>query len=148
MRELLFAFAIIVTSSGVVVERDGVRIAVITPRQSALSRDGMKEERASYSQITRGEFLGTIRIHKSFRDYRGNEIPPGAYSLRYAVQPVMKDHAGTSKWRDFAIVEPDPPRDGHPWVLALVPPQETATVVSIGGQRFGFAFDEVVASAF
>jgi hypothetical protein len=148
MRELLFAFAIIVTSSGVVVQRDGVRIAAITPRQSTLPHDGVKEERASYSHITRGEFLGTIRIHKAFRDYRGNEIPPGTYALRYGVQPLMKDHAGTSKWRDFAIVEPDAPRDGHPWVLALVPPQETTTVISIGGQRFGFAFDEVVVSAF
>jgi hypothetical protein len=88
-----------------------------------------------------GELVGAIVLQRPWRDYKGQEIGPGAYTLRYALQPPLKDHAGTSTYRDFLLLlraddDQDPaPVDaseliarsrrasgsGHPAVMAIAP---------------------------
>jgi hypothetical protein len=144
---LLLAIALVAFSSEPQeIRLDGVTVGAIRARTSAPAQNGERTERAFYSSIARDEILARIRFHVAWRDARGQEVPPGTYTLRYAVQPLLKDHAGTSRWRDFAIIGDR--RDGHPWVMALAPPEEADLVLELGGLRVGILLSSVAESAF
>jgi len=51
-----------------------------------------------------GELLGALRYHVEGGDYRDQPIAPGAYTLRYGLQPINGDHLGVSTYRDFALL--------------------------------------------
>lgn len=53
-----------------------------------------------------GQRLGTMRLFEPWVDRRGQEIPPGDYVLRYAVQPFSKNHVETTARRDFLLLVP------------------------------------------
>jgi hypothetical protein len=147
MHELLLALALVAFSAEPQeIRREQAIIATVWPRASAPAREGQAAERTFYSSISPGEILGRIQFHDVWRDYRGQEVPAGIYTFRYAVQPILKDHAGTSRWRDFAIIGEQ--RDGHPWVMALVPPDEADFVMRLGDLRIGMVIDKSAESAF
>ena len=147
MGEVLLAIALVVFSSEPQ-EIKGERglVATVWARASAPARDGETTDRTFYSSIRAGEILGRIQFPRPWRDYRGQEVPAGTYTFRYAVQPLLKDHAGTSRWRDFAIIGE---REGlHPWVMALVPPDEADFVMTLGDMRIGILIDASADGAF
>ena len=119
------------------------------------------QERFSYQrsayEIRPGSFVGVARLLAPWTDAKGQRIPAGLYSLRYALQPLTKDHFGTTPDRDFLLMlpagkdgNPAPRKDfeamlaasrgisgtGHPAVIALVPPDSRdtdATYARAGG---------------
>jgi len=87
-----------------------------------------------------GALAGALRVERTWRDFRDRSIPRGVYTLRYAVRPILKEHAGVSPYRDFLVLVPAHEDDGsaspqerwiaasrgiaaaaHPAVLALFP---------------------------
>jgi hypothetical protein len=56
--------------------------------------------------LTVGEIIGAIRFAKKAGDFRGQDVPAGVYTLRYAQQPVDGAHVGTSPTRDFLAMSP------------------------------------------
>ncbi len=59
-----------------------------------------------YPQLARSAFLGVIVFPKGAKDFRGQGVKPGAYTLRYEIQPADGDHLGTAPSRDFALLVP------------------------------------------
>lgn len=53
-----------------------------------------------------GALLGLLHLPLGARDARGDAVPSGHYTLRYAVQPRLKDHVEVSAHRDFALLVP------------------------------------------
>jgi hypothetical protein len=60
----------------------------------------------SYGQIAEGTLVGVLRLPASWMDYKGQPVPPGTYTLRYAVQPADGNHTGTTIYRDFLALIP------------------------------------------
>jgi len=56
--------------------------------------------------LTPGQLIGVARYPEKTTDFRNQEIPAGAYTLRYAHQPVDGAHVGTSPTRDFFALLP------------------------------------------
>jgi hypothetical protein len=128
-------------------------------RPGATPRTALELQRSDYA-ITPGSFVGAMEVRTPWTDARGQPIPPGVYTLRYALQPLTKDHLGLSPRRDFLLLAPaardrDPAieRDveklwaagreasgtGHPAVLGLGPPGDgRGTGVRIGGIELRF----------
>ncbi len=97
-----------------------------------------------YPVLTDGELLGVVKYAAEAGDYRDQTIPPGAYTLRYGLQPVNGDHLGVSVNRDYALLLPaakdlepaDLPRKkleqqsaesvgtSHPGILILLAPPD------------------------
>lgn len=50
--------------------------------------------------------VGAAMIGKGLRDYKDNEIIPGAYTLRFSLQPKDGDHLGTSDYPYFITLVP------------------------------------------
>jgi hypothetical protein len=60
----------------------------------------------SWAAVQEGTVVGAVKISAPFPDIRGRTIPPGLYTLRYAVQPQNGDHLGVSPYRDFLLLSP------------------------------------------
>jgi hypothetical protein len=89
--------------------------------------------------------LGAMRVPGRMADNRANNVPPGIYVMRHAVQPQDGNHVGASDFIDFAVLinaasdrtlEGDYSTaldmiqrsildggGGHPVVFALMPPK-------------------------
>jgi hypothetical protein len=86
--------------------------------------------------------LGAATVGEGQRDYKDSEIPPGAYTVRFGLQPQDGDHLGTAEFPYFAVLipaknDPDPAgiktyksmvkasgkatATGHPAILSLRP---------------------------
>lgn len=109
-----------------------------------------------YREIPTGTLVGVVRLHGPFTDYRKQRIVAGVYTLRFAVQPDVGDHAGTSPHPEFLLLAPAAGDDSlgrvempallalsrkasgadHPAVMLLVPATgatDTPTVATKGG---------------
>jgi hypothetical protein len=53
-----------------------------------------------------GTLVGVARYKNRGNDFRNQEIPAGAYTIRYAQQPEDGNHVGTSDTRDFFLLIP------------------------------------------
>jgi hypothetical protein len=139
------------TANAIEIRGGSGRIAQLWLRATADSRaqPSTDADRVNFGALGIGTALGVIRFHRPWRDYRDNEVPPGTYVLRYGIQPHLKDHAGTTRYRDFALLDPSP-SGRHPFVMALVPPAsppgpphlEGGVVdADVAGLRVGFTID-------
>jgi hypothetical protein len=55
-----------------------------------------------------GQLVGALVVPEgvTYTDFRGQEIAPGAYTLRYGQQPMDGNHIGTSETADFLLALP------------------------------------------
>ncbi|MGH9772907.1 MAG: hypothetical protein ACRD4Q_14625 [Candidatus Acidiferrales bacterium] len=118
-------------------------------------RKGIPEEKNDgasadvlYSGLSVGELVGVLHFPAAAKDYRGQDIKPGYYTLRYALVPQDGNHMGVSSYRDFLLLIPvaddtTPNQNlsfdavvkasrltagtGHPAVLMLDPPSQNAS---------------------
>jgi len=56
--------------------------------------------------IPDGALVGLIRFYGTASDRRGQSIPAGAYTLRYARMPANQAHEGAAPQRDFLVLAP------------------------------------------
>lgn len=102
----------------------------------------------AFPELATGSLVGVLRLSRDWTDYRGDAVPAGLYTLRYAVQPDDGYHMGVSLYRDFLLLLPaaddsdpavTPPYDTlveasrvarsarHPAVLALFPTESAVS---------------------
>jgi hypothetical protein len=60
----------------------------------------------TYREIPEGTLVGALEFPKAFTDYRKQELPAGVYTLRFAVQPDIGDHTGTTPHPEFCLICP------------------------------------------
>jgi hypothetical protein len=60
----------------------------------------------TYREIPEGTLIGALEFPKTFTDYRKQELPAGVYTLRFAVQPDIGDHTGTTPHPEFCLICP------------------------------------------
>ena len=59
-----------------------------------------------YGKIARGSLVGVIHYPEATKDYRGQGIKAGFYTLRYELIPQDGNHMGVSQYRDFLLLVP------------------------------------------
>lgn len=114
-------------------------------------------EGALFPQLAESTLIGVIAFTKPATDYRGQEVQPGLYTLRYELLPNDGNHLGVADNRDFALLvraadDSDPATKldfkalvalsrkatgtGHPGPINLVQPaSDAAPAVSNDGQE-------------
>lgn len=86
-----------------VLDKDGSPIASVWPA-GELKTTKKDVEGANYPQLNVAEFLGVIQFEQEARDFRGQTIPKGTYTLRYGLLPNDGNHMGVAPNRDFLLV--------------------------------------------
>lgn len=59
-----------------------------------------------YGKIAQGSLVGVIHFPEATKDYRGQAIKAGYYTLRYELIPQDGNHMGVSQYRDFLLLVP------------------------------------------
>lgn len=59
-----------------------------------------------WTGVPEGALVGAMKVSAAFKDIRGRNIKPGAYLLRFAMQPQNGDHLGVSPYREFFVATP------------------------------------------
>ena len=59
-----------------------------------------------FPSLVPGTMVGVIRYAKAGADFRGQQIKPGVYTMRFNVQPEDGDHQGASPRRDHLLLGP------------------------------------------
>lgn len=81
-----------------------------------------------------GQLIGALRVPKgtTYTDFRGQELKPGSYTLRYGKQPEDGNHIGTSELADFLLALPGTV-DKDPKTINLVDTLHSRSAKSSGG---------------
>lgn len=67
---------------------------------------GKPAEGSGYEGLAESALVGVISFAKDSKDYKGQRIAAGIYTMRYEVQPNNGDHLGTAPTRDFVLLMP------------------------------------------
>ena len=59
-----------------------------------------------YGKIAEGSLVGVIHFPAAAKDYRGQGVKAGYYTLRYELVPQDGNHMGVSQYRDFLLLVP------------------------------------------
>lgn len=59
-----------------------------------------------YGKIDQGSLVGVIHFPEATKDFRGQAIKAGYYTLRYELVPQDGNHMGVSQYRDFLLLVP------------------------------------------
>ena len=59
-----------------------------------------------YTELAESALIGVLHFAKTGSDFRGQAIPAGFYTLRYALIPTDGNHLGVSPNRDFLLLVP------------------------------------------
>ncbi|MCI0744250.1 MAG: hypothetical protein L0Y58_02490 [Verrucomicrobia subdivision 3 bacterium] len=60
----------------------------------------------SLDPIRQATVLGAVNVATPRRDYRGDDVPAGVYTMRFALQPQDGNHSGTSEFGYFGVLVP------------------------------------------
>jgi hypothetical protein len=89
-----------------VVAGSGTAFCEVWFRSTAPTGPKSSEEGVTLPTIPQGSLMGALRFPARGADRRGQNIKPGVYTLRYALQPVNGDHQGVAPQRDFLVMIP------------------------------------------
>ncbi len=101
IRKLLDPEALVVREGEAIVMRVWFRTEIPGKANEEQIKNGI-----SYRDIPEGTLVGAIEFPAKFTDYRKQELAAGVYTLRFAVQPDIGDHTGTSPHPDFCLLCP------------------------------------------
>lgn len=92
---------------------DGSVIADLWLRKNIASSGAKEVEGVLFPEIAPSTLVGVISFPKAASDFRGQQIKPGFYNLRYELIPNDGNHLGVSPSRDFVLLTA-PAGDGDP----------------------------------
>jgi hypothetical protein len=91
---------------GFQISRDGVAYCEIWLRANVPSGAPVHEQNVTLPDFPLGALVGMIRFDAAGSDRRGQTIPAGVYTLRYALMPTNDSHQGAAPQRDFLLMTP------------------------------------------
>jgi hypothetical protein len=59
-----------------------------------------------YGKVAQGSLVGVIHFPEATKDFRGQAVKAGYYTLRYELVPQDGNHMGVSQYRDFLLLVP------------------------------------------
>ena len=89
-----------------IVAGTGTAFCMVWFRSTAPNGPKSTEDGVTLPTIPPGLLIGVLQFPARGADRRGQNIKPGVYTMRYALQPVNGDHQGVAPQRDFALLVP------------------------------------------
>jgi hypothetical protein len=85
---------------------DGMPACELWLRKSVPAQAKKDSADVIYTQLAESVLVGVLHFPKGGSDFRGQAIPAGFYTLRYALIPNDGNHLGVSPNRDFLLLVP------------------------------------------
>lgn len=93
-------------SQGIKVARGKRTLLEFWPASEWVVKSDFKPSAEVLYPFELGQLVGVAQYKSKATDFRGQEIKPGAYTVRYGQQPVDGNHVGTAPTRDFFLLLP------------------------------------------
>lgn len=84
---------------------DGTPLAEIWLRKT-VAKNGSGSSEVLYPQLALSEMVGVVRFPSGAKNFRGQAVKSGIYTMRYQIQPNDGDHLGTAPNPDFLLLSP------------------------------------------
>jgi hypothetical protein len=131
---------------------DGSDACELWLRKSIPAQAKKETQGIAYPELAESVLVGVLHFSQASTDYRGEAIPAGYYTLRYALLPNDGNHLGAAPNRDFLLLIPadsdsDPSSTPttqelvslsrkvtgtkHPGPLSLVQPDSSGTAAAV-----------------
>jgi len=94
------------SDSAVVISADGQAVYTYWPLRSIPLKGAPASAGASLEQVVETTLLGCVRVHAERKDYRGDRLPAGDYTMRLGLRPEDRSHRDVSDHRYFGILLP------------------------------------------
>ena len=75
-------------------------------RKSVPGQTKKVAETIAYPQLAESTLIGVLHFFQGAADFRGQQVPAGFYTLRYALMPDDGNHLGVSPNPDFLLLIP------------------------------------------
>ncbi len=75
-------------------------------RKSVPAQTKKDVEGITYPQLAESVLVGVVHFPQAAADFRGQKVPAGFYTLRYALMPNDGNHLGAAPNRDFLLLIP------------------------------------------
>ncbi len=85
---------------------DGTHVCDIWLRKAIPTQAKTDLPGVMLAEVAESTLVGVISFPKDTRDFRGQTVKTGTYTMRYALHPVDGDHLGISVYRDFLLLVP------------------------------------------
>ena len=85
---------------------DGTTLCDIWLRKAVPTQQKKDISGAIYTEFADSALIGVVSFPNKSSDFRGQDIKPGAYTLRYSLHPTDGNHMGISPYRDFLLLVP------------------------------------------
>ncbi|PYX10504.1 MAG: hypothetical protein DMG88_02140 [Acidobacteria bacterium] len=85
---------------------DGMPACELWLRKNVPAQPKKDSQDVIYTQLGESALVGVVHFPKAGSDFRGQAIPAGFYTLRYALIPNDGNHLGVSPNRDFLLIVP------------------------------------------
>jgi len=93
------------TNGSRVLLADGTPLAEVWLRKT-VNKSGSGSSEVLYPQLALSEMVGVVRFPNVAKNFRGQPVKPGVYTMRYQIQPSDGDHLGTAPNPDFLLLCP------------------------------------------
>jgi len=84
----------------------GAPICELWVRKRVPAQTKKDVEGVAYPQLAESLLVGVVHFPQAAADFRGQRIPAGFYTLRYALMPNDANHLGAAPSRDFLLLIP------------------------------------------
>lgn len=108
-----------VAEAGVRISLDGRPAMILWPVRELPSAGAAGGYGRAFPELPKGGLVGVVEVLARWSDYRGDAVEPGAYTLRYLVEPADGAHMGVSVYRDFLLFVPAADDPGPAAVLGF-----------------------------
>ena len=85
---------------------DGMLACELWLRKNVPAQPKKDSQDVIYTQLGESTLVGVLHFPKAGSDFRGQAIPAGFYTLRYALIPNDGNHLGVAPNRDFLLLIP------------------------------------------
>ena len=85
---------------------DGTNACEIWLRKAIPVQPKKEAQGVAYPQLAEATLVGVLHFSQASTDYRGQSVPAGYYTLRYALLPNDGNHLGVAPNRDFLLLIP------------------------------------------
>lgn len=93
------------TTGSRVLLADGSPLAEVWLRKSVPKSSSTNSE-VLYPQLSLSEMVGVVKFPNGAKNFRGQPVKAGIYTMRYQIQPNDGDHLGTAPNPDFLLLSP------------------------------------------
>ena len=97
-----------IDANGHAISAESGLLGTIWLAKDVAAKPGFKPTLSVKYPFENGQLIGVLQVAKdgSIKDFRGQELKAGVYTLRYGQQPQDGNHVGTSELSDFLLALP------------------------------------------